>query len=128
MRLILTAALFLLGLLFAVIGIGFLINPASSAAGFGLTATDSSGLAALRADFTAFFVVGGGCIMLGTWRRNGAILLVPAALFAIAFVGRAVSIVADGTVPLFWTGMAMEAMTVAACLIAWSRLPRKTAV
>lgn len=113
MQLILRLALIVGGMVFTGIGLGFLLDPANSAAGFGLEAVDPSGLAALRADFTAFFVLSGGCMIWGGWRRNGDVLLVPAALYAIALFGRIVSVAGDGTVAGFWLPMLVEAGTIA---------------
>ena len=128
MRFILTALLILAGMVFTGIGIGFLLNPANSAVGFGLEAIDPSGLAALRADFTAFFVVAGVCMIWGGWRRNGDVLLIPAALFAIAITGRIVSIVGDGTVEGFWLPMLVEAASVALCLVGNRLLPHRDSI
>lgn len=110
---------------FVLIGIGFLLDPANSAAGFGLEAVDASGMAALRADMTAFFVLGGGCMIWGGWRRNGDALLVPAALFSIALLGRCVSVLADGTVAGFWLPMMIEAVVAVLCLVASRVLPHR---
>lgn len=112
MRFILTAVLMLGGIAFVLIGLGFLIQPDNSATGFGLAARGAQGLSTLRADMTAFFVVGGGAMIWGAWKRNGELLLVPAALFGIAFTGRAVSLFADGFYEGWWTGMTVEALVV----------------
>lgn len=81
------------------------------------------GLAVLRADMTAFFVVAGGCQLWGGWRRNGDLLLVPALLFGIAFTGRAISATLDGTAPGFAMPMAVEALQVVLAIAAWRVLP-----
>lgn len=123
MNLILRLALIVGGMVFTGVGVGFLLDPANSAVGFGLEAIDPSGLAALRADFTAFFVLSGLCMIWGGWRRNGDVLLVPAALYAIALFGRIVSVAGDGTVEGFWMPMLIEAVTVVLCLIGSRVLP-----
>ena len=125
MRLILTAVLLLGGIAFVLIGCGFLLQPESSAAGFGLTARGAQGLSTLRADMTAFFVVGGASMIWGAWQRNGELLLVPAALFGIAFIGRAVSLAADGPYEGWWTGMSVEALVVILSLWASRVLPHE---
>ena len=125
MRLILTAILLLGGIAFVLIGCGFLIQPESSAGGFGLVGSGAQGLSTLRADMTAFFVVGGGAMIWGAWQRNGELLLVPAALFAIAFTGRAVSLFADGFYEGWWTGMTVEALVVILSLWASRALPHE---
>lgn len=125
MRFILTAALFVLGLLFIVQGGGFLFMPATAAPSFGVSADGPMGLAALRADFTAFFIVGGFAMLWGAWKRNGDLLLIPAALFGIAFLGRLVSVFADGTYDGFWFPMAVEATVVILSLIGSRVLPHR---
>lgn len=124
MRFVLTAALMIGGIVFVLIGFGFLLQPASSASGFGLGG-DTHGLSTLRADMTAFFVVGGGAMAWGAWKRNGELLLVPAALFGIAFTGRAVSLFADGFYDGWWTSMGVEALVVAVSLTASRLLPHE---
>ena len=123
MRLILTALLFVGGLFFIISGIGFLAAPQASAAGFGLVAANLQGLATIRADLTGFFVVGGGCMVWGAWRRAGDILLVPAVLFGIAFIGRLFSAIFDGTYEAFWFPMGVEALVVIVSIMGNRLLP-----
>ena len=59
MRLILTALVYLSGLLCLFLAVGFLTDPATSAAGLGVKADGIAGLSTIRADFTAFFGVTG---------------------------------------------------------------------
>lgn len=125
MRFVLTAILMLGGIVFVLIGLGFLIQPEDSAAGFGLAGRGAQGLSTLRADMTAFFVVGGVAMIWGAWKRNGELLLVPAALFGIAFAGRAVSLVVDGFYEGWWTGMTVEALVVALSVAASRVLPHE---
>ena len=123
MRLILTALLFLFGLFNLFLGASFLFDPARLGAAFNLSPVGAGGLAVLRADMTAFFLVAGGCQLWGGWRRNGDLLLVPALLFGIAFTGRAVSAMLDGTTEGFAVPMAVEALQVILALAAWRVLP-----
>ena len=112
MRLILTAVIFVQGLFFLIMGINFLVMPASAGASFALMPDGPGGLAVLRADFPALFFVGGGAMIWGAWKRNGDLLVVPAAIFGIALFGRIVSVIADGTAPGFWFPMLVEATAV----------------
>ena len=123
MRLILTALIFLAGLLDLFLAIGFLTDPATSGAGLKVVADGIAGLSTIRADFTAFFLVAAGCMMWGAWRRNGDLLLVPAALFGIAFTGRAINLAVHGTYPDFALPMAVEAFHVVLLVVAWRVLP-----
>lgn len=123
MRFVLTAGIFLLGLLDLFMGLNFLFNPDATAAGFGLTGMGNQGTSTLRADFAAFFGVIAACMMLGAWRRNGDLLLVPAALMGTAVVVRAVSLVLDGTYPGWPVPMVVEAAHVIVLIAAWRMLP-----
>jgi hypothetical protein len=124
-RFILTALLFLGGMFFIFNGLAFLFAPASIAPGFGLglSPDNPQGWAALRADMTAFFILGGGCMMLGAWKRSGDVLLVPALLFGVAFCGRAVGAVMDGPYDGFWLPMLAEGSVVVISLLAHRLLP-----
>lgn len=123
MRFVLTALIFVTGLVDLLIGLGFFFDPVASGRSFGLSAVGEQGLAVMRADMAAFFVVAAGCMMWGAWRRNADLFLPPAALFAIAFAGRLLSLVADGAYPGFWLPMSAEAFHVALLLAAWRILP-----
>ena len=102
MFVVLRALLLLGGIFYVAMGIGFLLNPVSSGADFGLAPQGTLGLASIRADMTAFFVVAGGCLIWGAWARKGDPMLVTAALMGIAFVGRLVTLahMTDGGCPL----------------------------
>lgn len=125
MRLILTALIFVQGLFFLIMGANFLFMPLAAGASFALSPEGPAGLAVLRADFPALFFVGGGAMIWGAWKRNGDLLLVPAAIFGIALFGRTVSIFADGTAPGFWFPMLVEAAAVILSLIASRVLPHR---
>lgn len=123
MRLILTGLLFLFGLFNLFVGVSFLFDPASLGAQFNLSPLGAGGLAVLRADLTALFLVAGGCQLWGGWRRNGDLLVVPILLFGVALTGRAVSLAFDGTYPVFAMPMAVELAQVLVGLAAWRLLP-----
>lgn len=123
MRFVLTALIFLFGLFDLWVGASFLLTPETAGANFGLSPDGAQGLAVLRADFTAFFWVSALCMMQGAWRRNGDLLLVPAALFGVALCGRLTSAALDGTAPNFWVPMTVEALHVLLLVAAWRLLP-----
>lgn len=123
MRVILTALIFLLGLFDLFMGLNFLMNPQATALGFGIQPTGVQGLSTLRADFTAFFGVIAVCMMIGAWRRNADLLLVPAALMGTAVVVRAISLGVDGGYPGYLVPMIVEAVHVALLIAAWRVLP-----
>lgn len=127
MRLALTALIFLIGIGFIMVGISFLVDPEGTGAGFGLAVRGIEGLAVLRADMTAFFLVAGIFMLYGAWKRNGDAMLVAALLLGIAFTGRMVSVVVDGAYPQFWLPMLGEALIVVITLIASRILPHHVA-
>ena len=125
LRFALTALALLGGIVFTLIGLGFFFQPHSTAASFNLLPDGIAGLAVLRADMTAFFVVGGVCMAWGAWKRNGELLMVPAALFGIAFTGRLLTVIVDGRTPQFWLPMLVEASVVVVTLMGSRHLPHQ---
>ena len=125
MRLILTALIFLTGMFDLFMSASFLLNPQTTAAGgaFGLAPIGVAGLSTIRGDMTSFFGVGAVCMMVGAWRRNADLLLVPALLFGTALTVRALSLAVDGTYPAFFVPMAVEAFHVVLLGLAWRLLP-----
>ena len=123
MRFVLTALIFLFGLFDLMMGLNFLLNPAVTATGFGLSPSGAQGLSTLRADFTAFFGVTAVCMMIGAWRRNADLLLVPAAVMGTAVVVRGLSLALDGTYPGWHVPMIVEALHVILLVAAWRMLP-----
>lgn len=123
MRIVLIALIFLFGLFDLLMAIGFLLNPVQAAAGLGMTVGGAQELSSVRADFTAFFGVTAVCMMLGAWRRNGDLLLVPAALMGTAFVARGLGLAVDGPYPGWPTPMLVELLHVVLLVIAWRVVP-----
>jgi hypothetical protein len=111
-------AVAVIALLNLVLGLLFLVRPEGMAAQFHLTPIGSQGLASIRADFTAFFLVAGGFALLGAQRMDPEPLHVPVALFAIAFLGRSVSLLFDGIGPAAFPPMIAEAVMIAVLLAA----------
>lgn len=127
MVLFLRAALYLAGLFFLLLGLGFLINPVARGVAFGLSADSPLGNATMRGDFTAFFVVGAVWLLWGAWKRNGDALLVPAALFGLALLGRCVTLATVGGTSESYPPMAIEAVMLVLTLIASRVLPHRVA-
>ena len=123
MRLILTALIFLVGLFDLFLAIGFLTDPATNGAALGVLPDGVAGLSTMRADFTAFFLVAAGCMMWGAWRRNGDLLLPPAALFGVALIGRTINLAIHGPFAGFALPMAVEAFHTVLLIAAWRVLP-----
>ena len=129
MHIVLSTIILLLALLDMVIGIGFLVNPSIAAADFGLAAQGAQGTSALRADFTAFFLLAGVFMGLGAWRRRGDWLVAPLFLFCVAFTGRALDLVVNGPWDGFWVPMLVEMAHIVALglgVMLWYAMPRRT--
>ena len=112
MNFILAALIALGALLDLVLGVSFFVDPALAGADFGLQATSTMGLSAMRGDFTAFFLTAAGFMAWGAWKRRGDVLLPALVLFAIAFTGRLVNLFAVGTYEGWWMPMTVEALHV----------------
>ena len=110
MHVILSAIILVLAIIDLVIGTGFFVNPATSGADFGLTVANTHGSSTLRGDMTAFFLVAALSMGWGAWRRRGDVLLPALGLFTIAFIGRAVNLVAEGPYDGWIVPMAVEAL------------------
>ncbi|PZU50233.1 MAG: hypothetical protein DI568_03670 [Sphingomonas sp.] len=107
----------LVGLFNAALGLMFLVNPAKMAADFSLSPIGTQGLATVRADMPAFFLVGGLFALLGALRTDPSPLKVPILLLAIALFGRTVSLIADGTAPTAYPPMIAEAVMIVLLLV-----------
>jgi hypothetical protein len=123
MRLVLTALLYLGGLFLAIYGASFILAPTAIAPAFGLQPDDPAGWSTVRAAMGSFFLLTGGCMMLGAWKRSGDVLLVPVALCAISLVGRIVGLIADGPYPGFWYPLLGEGLVLALSLAGHQLLP-----
>lgn len=128
MALVLRALLFVGGLFFVLMGIGFLLDPVGSGADFGIAPQGTLGLASMRADMTAFFVVAGGCMIWGGWARKGDPLLVTAALMAIAIIGRLYTLIVNGPHDEWFVPIIVEAVTVILALLGSRMLPHTALV
>jgi hypothetical protein len=123
MRIAVIALIVLAGMFNLGLGISFLYDPGGMGLQFGVSPNGPLGFAVLRADFVAFFLLAGFCMVRGAWRRNGDLLLVPAALFGIAFCGRAISAVTTGTQPGFFEPMVAEAVQFVLLVVGWKVVP-----
>lgn len=113
MRTALSAILILGAILDGVLGFRFLSNPAGIGQEFGLRAAGAMGLSAMRADFTAFFLVAAVFMLFGALRKRGDALVAPLLLFLVALTGRALNLLMVGSYPGWWLPMAVEASHVA---------------
>ncbi len=125
MRLIVTALIFVGGLFFTLMAADFLFRPEDAAASLGFGANDNIGVAAIRGDMTAFFAITGLSMLYGAWKRRTDILLIPAFMLSVAFVGRTVTLATHGGEDGFFVPMLVEAVFAAACIVGIRILPRR---
>lgn len=125
---VLRGAVLLWALLFLIIGIGGFLDPAAYEARFGI---GIEGVAAntVRADLSAFFLVAAGSAAVGAlvpgWTRA---LLVPAALYGTALLGRLFGVASgDAINDEIVMAMIIEALSLALMLGSWWMLSRPAA-
>jgi hypothetical protein len=78
----------ILGIGFALQGLGWIVDPARAAAGLGMPLLDGIGRSTQAGDFASFFLTLGGCMVVGARPRRSALLYVAAALLGGAAVSR----------------------------------------
>lgn len=127
MHIILAALIALGALMNALLGIAFLLGPDTMGTQFGMNAINIHGLSTMRGDMTAFFLLAAGFMGWGAWKRRGDVLLPVMVLFAIAFTGRLVNLLAVGTYDMWWEPMMVEAAHVIVLSLAIRLWPRATA-
>ncbi len=113
------------GLLLVYMGLGFLTDPVTSGANFGLQVEGTHGLTSTRADFTSFFGVGGACFLWGAWARRRDPLIIGAALMLVPLASRLLSLSIDGSFEGFVQPMVVELLLGVFGLIGARVLPGK---
>ena len=126
MAIILAALIALGALMNALLGFGFLLDPATMAVQFGFDTASAQGMSTTRGDMTAFFLVAAAFMAWGAWKRRGDVLLPALGLFAIAFAGRLVNLLIVGTYDMWWEPMLVEAGHVIVLALAIRYWPRAT--
>ncbi|HMO74138.1 MAG TPA: hypothetical protein PKD99_14105 [Sphingopyxis sp.] len=122
---VLRGAILLWAAFFAIVGARGLFDPASYADTFGLV-VEGVAINTIRADLSSFFLVSAGAAALGAlvpaWLRA---LLVPAALYGTALLGRLFGVaMGDPTNFGIVQGMIIEALTVLLMVGSWWVLSR----
>lgn len=113
MRLILRILIGLAGVLGVLVGLRVWQAPEAVAEQLGVAATGPLGVATLRADFGAFFAVGGALAIVAAVKARGEFLLAPTLLLGAALAGRAATALIDGFTPEMGPPMAVEAVLTA---------------
>lgn len=107
----------LAGILFIGIGAGLWFNTADASNNLGLTELAAAGFGTVRADIGGFFIGGGLLQLLAATQKNRDLLWPVQLLLALAFTGRAVTLVMDGPIAAGLPSMAIELVLLA--LLAW---------
>ena len=113
------------GLLLAFLGSGFLTDPVTAGADFGITVEGAHALTSIRSDFTGFFFVSGACFIWGAWARRSDPLIIGSALMLVTLAARIISYIIDGGFDGFVVPMAVEAVLGIAGLIGAKVLPQQ---
>ena len=127
MAMALRVGLILGGLLLLFMAFGFLTNPISSGADFGLNVEGAHGLTSIRADMTAFFGVGGACFIWGALKSRPDPLLIGAALMLVTLVARLISLAEFGSFDGYIIPMVVELVLGVLGIVGAKVLPPKTA-
>ncbi len=122
---LLTLIVVLPGLLFLVVGLRWLVDPAGIAPELGLTLETGLGLSTQVGDLSAFFLVAGLSILIAAATRVRSWFYPPAMLLLVAAAGRLVAWVVHGAA--FAPQMIIFEVAVAVLLLIASRyLPERT--
>jgi hypothetical protein len=81
-------AILLIGFVFALQGLGWLVSPESAAAGLGMPLLDGLGRSTQIGDFASFFLVGGGAMLIGALAMRAELLRVAGAMLGCAALFR----------------------------------------
>jgi uncharacterized membrane protein YphA (DoxX/SURF4 family) len=113
-------------LLFIFMGVGFLFDPAGSAANVAVTPIGEPGLNTLRGDMAGLFLGSAVLLLIGIFRRRGEWLLAVAVLMVAIAVGRVVGFALDGNpTPTTLAAFGFEVVIAAVLLVAARVLPAR---
>jgi hypothetical protein len=121
MRMVLRASIVLLGVLFVLQGLLWIVDPARAAAGLGMPLLDGLARSTQIGDLGAFFLTAGGVILVGSRAGRSRLLRVPAALIGGAALLRTLAYLLHGA-ELASTFIAVEVAASALLLVASRRL------
>lgn len=128
LNMLLRGLIVLWGALFALVGLQGLFGSAPYFEMFGITG-NATAINTVRADLSAFFLVAAGGALLGGVRPDLArVLLVPAALFGTALIGRAIGLaLGDPANDDIVRAMVVEGVSVALMLLAMRQFKTSSA-
>lgn len=120
---LLNALLWVLGLLFVILGLRWLIDPQAAAATLGMALSDGVGRSSQIGDFGAFFFTGGLWVLLGVWRKAPIFLYVSATTLGVAALFRLLAWAVQGAA-LTVDMIAVEVVIAVILLVAAKRFER----
>lgn len=102
----------LFGLLFALLGVGFVTAPEMSAARFSIESVGVLGLSTLRADFGALFLGLAGLCLAAALTKQRVLAVAAALILGVAILARLVGIAVNGWNPGIAPNLAVEVLAV----------------
>ena len=84
---------YVIGFLFLLMGLQWLIDPSAAAAGLGMSLLSGHGLSTQIGDLASFFLVVGIFILCAAVKKNKVWLYTPIALFSFAAISRIIAFV-----------------------------------
>ncbi|WP_159241448.1 hypothetical protein [Zhongshania aliphaticivorans] len=93
---LLNVLLWVLGLLFIILGLRWLIDPQAAAATLGMALSDGVGRSSQIGDFGAFFFTGGLWVLFGVWHKAPIFLYVSATTLGVAALFRLIAWAVQG--------------------------------
>ncbi|MEM1133851.1 MAG: hypothetical protein AAGH53_13035 [Pseudomonadota bacterium] len=117
MAIVVRSLIALLSLLYFYVATTFLFTPLVGGENFALEPMGIQGLATLRADFCAYFLVTGGAMIWGAAANRPMLYWVAIALLGITFLVRCFSLMVDGVGADPFAPMVVEAVTIVLLLI-----------
>lgn len=97
------------------LGLMFYVSTEQAAILFFVQPQGAAGLATLRADMSAFFLVGAAFALHAAITGRGRGLIVPGALYGVAISGRALNLAVAGSYPDAAVPMIVEAALIGLC-------------
>ncbi len=110
--------LIVIGLLFAFIAFGFLFNTQEAAAGVGLNVSTIGGFATVRADMAGYFAVSSALLLYSSFLRAPQYLWPVLLLIGAAFLGRVITVFANGYDDQSFIPMGVEIIIMALIIFA----------
>ena len=110
------------GILFVIVGLSWLIDPAGAAKNLGMTLFDGLGRSSQIADFGAFFTTGGCFVLIGVITQKRTWLYATAMMLCFAAVFRILAWLIQGAA-FAGPQIAVEVVLTGLLLFAASRLP-----